>query len=141
VRRGFVAFWVMEVCHLRGWVDRFVMFMACIKKMLWPNNGSSNHGRFWVSFLSFATFVRCWSGGTDEMSIPSTLRIQCFTDSLSRTFGVRLDLFKALYLCPQDLPLVLGCDPNQTGRKRGTMKLKLTSVVTILEQHTVEAPD
>jgi hypothetical protein len=60
-----------------------------------------------VSFLSFTT-------GQGERTIPSTLRIQCFTDSLSRTFSICLDLFKALYLCLQDLPLVLGRDPNQT---------------------------
>jgi len=76
-----------------------------------------------------------------EMSIPSTLRIQCFIDSLSKTLSICLDLFKALYLCLQDLPLGLGRDPNQTGRKGGAMKLKLTSVVTILGQDTVEVPD
>src|ERR1700722_4068987 len=117
------------------------MFMACIKKMLWSNNGSSNRGRFWVSFLSFATLVRCSSGRADEMSIPSTLHIQCFTDSLSRTFSICLDPFNALYFCLQDLPLVLGRDPNQTGRKRGAMKLKVTSIVAILRQHTAEIPD
>jgi hypothetical protein len=85
--------------------------------------------------------VRGWSGGTDEMSIPSTLRIQYLTDSLSRTFSICLDLFKALYLCLQDLPLVLRRDPNQTRHKRGAMKLKLTSVVAILGQYSVEAPD
>jgi hypothetical protein len=87
-----------------------------------------------VSFLSFAA-------GQGERTIPATLRIQCFTDSLSRTFSICLDLFKALYLCLQDLPLVLRRDPNQARHKRGAIKLKLTSVVAILGQHTVEAPD
>ena len=72
------------------------------------------------------------------MSIPSILHIQCFTDSLSRTFSICLDLFNALHLCLQDPPLVFERDPNQTGRKRGTMKMKPTSIVAILGQHTVE---
>jgi hypothetical protein len=74
------------------------------------------------------------------MSILSPLRLKRFTDSLSRTLSIYLDLFKALYCCLQDLLLTLGRDLNLTGRKRGAIQPKLTSVVAVLGQHTVGVP-
>jgi hypothetical protein len=48
-------------------------------------------------------------------SIPSTLRLQRFTDGRSRTFSICPDLFKALYRCLEDLPLILGVIRTRQG--------------------------
>jgi hypothetical protein len=94
-----------------------------------------------VSFLVFATFVRCPSGRTNGMSISSTLRLKRFIDSLSRTSSICLNLFKTSCCCLQDLLLTLGRNLSQTEYTCGAMQPKLNSMVAILGQSKVEVLD
>jgi hypothetical protein len=86
------------------------MSMACSKNMLWSNAG----GRFRCHFFRSLPLSAACQDRWTRCRFPSTLRLKHFTDSLSRTFIIYLDLFKALYFCLHDLLLTLRRDLNQT---------------------------